>query len=98
MWILTASDNQETGPLIFRLSPGTVKTIGRATRADFMVDAHLISRVHCRLTATNGDQLLVEDLGSTNGTFVNDRRVAHAYLVAGDRLRVGRVELLVGRA
>ena len=97
MWILTASEDQETGPLTFRLSPGALKTIGRAKRADFLVDAHLVSRVHCRLTATTADQLLMEDLGSTNGTYVNGRRIAHAFLVAGDRLRVGRVELVVRR-
>jgi pSer/pThr/pTyr-binding forkhead associated (FHA) protein len=37
------------------------------------------------------------DLSSTNGTFVNDKRIEKARLGAGDRLRVGRVELRVGR-
>jgi len=37
----------------------------------------------------------VEDLDSTNGTFVNDDRVRRARLQAGDRVRVGRVELTV---
>jgi pSer/pThr/pTyr-binding forkhead associated (FHA) protein len=42
-------------------------------------------------------ELEVEDLDSTNGTFVNDQRVRRATLNAGDRLRVGRVELAVTR-
>jgi pSer/pThr/pTyr-binding forkhead associated (FHA) protein len=39
----------------------------------------------------------VLDLKSTNGTFVNDKRVEKATLATGDRLRVGRVELTVER-
>jgi pSer/pThr/pTyr-binding forkhead associated (FHA) protein len=46
------------------------------------------------LTATD-ENLEVLDLKSTNGTFVNDERVEKALLAAGDRLRVGRVELTV---
>jgi len=90
MWIL---QNAET-ETIFRLRSGAIKTVGRAPRADFVVDAALVSRLHCRLTATD-DNLEVVDLSSTNGTFVNDRRVEQAHLSAGDRLRVGRVELIV---
>ena len=82
--------------MTFRLGPGAVKTVGRAPRADFIVDAALVSRVHCRLTAGE-EQLEVVDLSSTNGTFVNDTRVATAKLSKGDRLRVGRVELIVER-
>jgi pSer/pThr/pTyr-binding forkhead associated (FHA) protein len=52
---------------------GSIKTIGRTARADFIVDAALISRLHCRLTADRSDQLVVEDLGSTNGTRVNGK-------------------------
>jgi pSer/pThr/pTyr-binding forkhead associated (FHA) protein len=71
--------------------------MGRATRADFVVDAPLVSRIHCRLSVTREGQLEVEDLRSTNGTFVNDRRVERAVLVPGDRLRLGRAELEVQR-
>jgi len=95
MWILQSSE-PEGGSMTFRLGPGAVKTVGRAPRADFIVDAALVSRVHCRLTAGE-EQLEVVDLSSTNGTFVNDTRVATAKLTKGDRLRVGRVELIVER-
>ena len=53
--------------------------------------------LHCRLSVTPTDTLEVEDLQSTNGTWVNDQRVARLQLAAGDRLRVGRVELTVDR-
>ena len=94
MWILHGSESDDA--LTFRLRPGAIKTIGRAPRADFVVDAALVSRLHCRISATN-DGLEVVDLSSTNGTFVNDQRVEKAQLAAGDRLRVGRVELRVDR-
>ena len=95
MWILQSSP-AASNALTFRLRPGAIKTIGRAPRADFIVDAALVSRLHCRISATH-DTLEVVDLSSTNGTFVNDKRVKNARLAAGDRLRVGRVELLVDR-
>ena len=88
MWILRSDETT------IRLLPGAVKTVGRVTGADFIVDAALVSRVHCRLTATD-DALEVVDLSSTNGTFVNDKRIEKAKLSAGDRLRIGRVELTV---
>jgi pSer/pThr/pTyr-binding forkhead associated (FHA) protein len=92
MWILQGSMPATT----FRLRPGAVKTVGRAPRADFVVDGALVSRLHCRLTA-GADKLEVLDLKSTNGTYVNGRRIEKAHLGDGDRLRVGRVELRVER-
>jgi pSer/pThr/pTyr-binding forkhead associated (FHA) protein len=97
MWTLQTCEPSETGKLTFRLSAGAIKTIGRATRADFVLDAALVSRFHCRLSVTPQDVLEVEDLKSTNGTWVNDRRVERLQLSAGDRLRVGRVELTVAK-
>ncbi len=95
MWILE-SDSAQPDRVTFRLPEGSVKTIGRSTGAEFMVDAALVSRLHCQLSATGGT-LLVRDLGSTNGTFVNGKRVTSSELQDGDRLGVGRVELKVSR-
>ena len=96
MWILRTADHPGEA-FTFRIRPGAVKTLGRAVRADFILDAPLVSRVHCRLTATVDGALEVEDLKSTNGTFVNDRRVKRSPLAPGDRLRVGRVVFGVAR-
>jgi pSer/pThr/pTyr-binding forkhead associated (FHA) protein len=98
MWILQSSQAQ-TGiePLVFRLAPGAVKTIGRSAAADLILDAALVSRLHCRLEA-NDETLEVVDLESTNGVYVNGERVASAHMIPGDRLKVGRVELEVGRS
>jgi pSer/pThr/pTyr-binding forkhead associated (FHA) protein len=93
MWVLRSAENAEF-PVTFRILPGNIKTVGRATRADFIVDAPLVSRLHCRLTA-GAAELEVVDLESTNGTFVNGERVERALLRQGDRLGVGRVELMV---
>jgi pSer/pThr/pTyr-binding forkhead associated (FHA) protein len=98
MWTIQTCEPSETGPLTFRLSAGAVKTVGRANLADIVLDAALVSRFHCRLSVTPTDTLEVEDLQSTNGTWVNDERVGRLQLAAGDRLRVGRVELKVERA
>ena len=93
MWIIKTDDGARA-PFTFRILPGSIKTIGRATRADFIVDASLVSRLHCRLTAGAAGLELV-DLGSTNGTYVNGERVTCAALKIGDRLGVGKVQFLV---
>jgi len=92
-WILESDD---ATPIIFRLPAGSIRTIGRATRADFILDAALVSRLHCRLSA-GATELQVDDLDSTNGTFVNGQRVKRSSLKEGDRLGVGRVELVISR-
>ena len=96
MWILQTSDEaKDLGLFTLRMTPGSIKTVGRVPTADFLIDAALVSRLHCRLTVMPAGHLIVEDLQSTNGTFVNDRRVRRSALVAGDRLRLGRLELIV---
>jgi pSer/pThr/pTyr-binding forkhead associated (FHA) protein len=94
MWVLTESGVEEDG-LTFRLTKGSVRTVGRATRADFIVDASLVSRLHCRLTVRPDGVLEIEDLDSTNGTLVNGKKVERAELKDGDELGIGRVRLKV---
>jgi pSer/pThr/pTyr-binding forkhead associated (FHA) protein len=94
MWTLQSVEPEDAG-LLFRMLPGTLKTLGRAPRADFVVDAALVSRVHCRLTLNDIDQLQLEDLDSTNGTFVNGHKVSKVVLKDGDKLTVGRVQFVV---
>jgi pSer/pThr/pTyr-binding forkhead associated (FHA) protein len=95
MWVLETDD---TGPdrTTFRMTAGSIKTIGRSTGAEFMVEAPLVSRLHCQLSATQ-HALQVKDLNSTNGTYVNGRRVTAAKLQDGDRLRVGRAEFTISK-
>ncbi len=96
MWILrTVTEGQPEKT--FRILPGNERTIGRATGADFIIDAALVSRVHCRVTALTGGELEIKDLESTNGTYVNGERIETARLASGDRLQVGRVEFVALR-
>jgi pSer/pThr/pTyr-binding forkhead associated (FHA) protein len=96
MWLLRTPE-KASSPFTFRIPPGKVKTIGRAPNVDFIVDATLVSRLHCRLSA-GATELYVEDLDSTNGTFVNGERVQRAALKSGDTLGVGEVEFVIARA
>ena len=97
MWILQSPADDEGDSFTFRMPPGSIKTVGRAPRADFVVDAALVSRLHCRLTASD-EGVDVVDLDSTNGTYINDARVKTGCIKSGDRLRVGRVEFQVNSA
>ena len=96
MWLLKTAEDADA-PFLFRILPGSIKTVGRAPRADFIVDAALVSRLHCRLTA-GATELEMVDLDSTNGTYVNGERAERAILKNGDRLGVGRVDLFVEKS
>ena len=95
MWTLQGSE-PDLGALSFHLSAPVTRTLGRAHDADFIVDAPLVSRLHCRIEAGR-EVLRVIDLASTNGTFVNGERIEQSELREGDRLRVGRVDFTVSR-
>ena len=96
MWTLRTVGNSD-GEQVFRILPGNTRTVGRATGADFIVDAPLVSRVHCRVNALPTGELEIRDLESTNGTFVNGKRVEQVRLAAGDRIQIGRVELIASK-
>lgn len=93
MWILRTV-GEGVPEQTFRVLPGVARTVGRAVGADFIVDAALVSRVHCRLTAFPDGGLELRDMESTNGTFVNGRRIQTARLTPGDRVQIGRIELV----
>jgi pSer/pThr/pTyr-binding forkhead associated (FHA) protein len=93
MWVIRSGEGAPA-PCAFRLLPGNAKTVGRAAGADFILDAALVSRLHCRLTA-GAAEIEVEDLDSTNGTYVNGARVTRARVRRGDRLKIGHVDFVV---
>ena len=68
--------------------------IGRATECDISVQADEISRRHALVKPTM-DGLSVEDLGSSNGTYINAKRVQQGFLNPGDELRLDAVRFIV---
>lgn len=70
-------------------SLGDELTVGRAAGCEITLDDNYASQVHARLF-TRDDQLYVEDLGSTNGTYLNRRKVsAPMVLSRGDQVQIG---------
>ena len=73
-------------------TPSGVVSIGREAGNTVQLDDHEISRRHAEIHRV-GDAFVVGDLGSSNGTYVNERRVERAELSNGDRIRLGRTVL-----
>ena len=67
-------------------------TIGRAQDADIPVRDILLSRNHCRLEPS-GENWIVTDLGSKNGTYLGYRQITRHQLKDGDELRLGRTRM-----
>jgi pSer/pThr/pTyr-binding forkhead associated (FHA) protein len=68
--------------------------VGRRQDCQLRIPTKDVSRQHCVLLVEN-DTLIAKDLGSSNGTFINGKRIAESKLKPGDRLRVGPVTFIV---
>jgi len=62
--------------------------IGRSSELDMVLVEDMVSRRHSKITVTD-DQIFIQDLGSTNGTFVNGEKVKRARIAEGDRILIG---------
>ena len=63
--------------------------IGRSSKADIQIDQESVSRNHCKIINT-GKTIMLRDLGSTNGTYINDELVDEYVLRDGDFIKIGR--------
>ncbi len=72
---------------------GTV-VIGRQTECEIPIPSEEVSRRHAELRVTP-DGIMVEDLGSSNGTYVNDKRITRQLMKAGDELRLDTIRFLL---
>ncbi len=63
--------------------------VGRSSKVDIQIDEESISRNHA-VIENNGDDIVVRDLNSTNGTYVNDRPINQHRLLDGDQIKIGR--------
>lgn len=72
----------------FPLGEGQEIVIGRSSELDMVLVEEMVSRKHARIALTDG-VINIEDLGSTNGTFVNGEKVDRGTLREGDRVLIG---------
>jgi len=64
-------------------------TLGRSNKCDIQIDQESVSRAHSKIL-NGGKSVRIRDLGSTNGTYVNDELVEERTLVDGDLIKIGR--------
>ena len=91
-WALVVERGPRAG-MTFMLVNGTT-IVGRHAESDILLDDVTVSRQHCQFQVST-ETLSVEDLGSMNGTYVNENRVANANLEPGDEVLIGRFQFLV---
>jgi pSer/pThr/pTyr-binding forkhead associated (FHA) protein len=72
----------------FPLPPNSEIVVGRSSDLDMVLVEDMVSRRHAKISV-NGDTVTIQDLGSTNGTFVNGERVERMALTDGDRVLIG---------
>ena len=72
----------------FAVPDGGELIIGRSGERDIVLEEEMVSRQHAKVRA-EGEELILVDLGSTNGTFVNGEKVRRIALNSGDRLLIG---------
>ncbi len=72
-------------------------TVGRVSDNNFEVPDQSVSSHHCEILL-KGNDVVVKDLNSTNGTFINSERVTEAVLKPGQVLRLGQIELRLENA
>jgi hypothetical protein len=89
--LLIKTSGFDSRPLELRLG---VNRVGRDPDNDFPINHSTISIHHCELILSN-DGIVLHDLDSTNGSFVNGQPVAEVWLEPGQTVRLGDVELLV---
>jgi pSer/pThr/pTyr-binding forkhead associated (FHA) protein len=93
-WALTIERGPQTG-LTYVLGPGNT-VAGRSGDCGIFLADVTVSREHARFSVDSRG-LSMTDLGSTNGTYVNDRRHEAGMLQEGDRLLIGKFHLRVSR-
>lgn len=88
---LIVLSGSEVGKM-FKLDEGET-VVGRSHRADIRLDDDSISRMHIKVDLS-GTSVILEDLGSSNGTLVNGDRITRAQLRDGDKIRLGDTTIL----
>ncbi len=71
----------------------SVTTIGRGETCEIRLPVPSVSRNHCQINVS-GDEVTVKDLGSANGTYVNNNRITETKINPGDRISIGPIPLV----
>jgi two-component system cell cycle response regulator len=87
--VVTVVSGPSTGRVFSVLPDGEETIIGRGKEAHARIDDAGASRAHARIVSNEDGVYSIEDLGSTNGTFVDGNRVQRAELQSGDRIHIG---------
>jgi pSer/pThr/pTyr-binding forkhead associated (FHA) protein len=96
-WFLEGCLDEQSIATCFRVGKSPY-TVGRAAHTDFCLPSRNVSKVHAELILA-GDHVLVRDLGSTNGTFVNGRRITTPTPIGeGDLLQFSDMEFRLGHS
>lgn len=91
-------DKEKSVELVF--NPSQRLNVGRTKENDLMLDDASVSKIHASLVLNAENQLMVADTGSTNGTFINDQRIAYgkAFMINdGARVKFGTIEVFFRR-
>ena len=91
--ILTVMSGPDMG-FRFRIKSNVVAGVGRDVENEVVLDDPATSRHHAQIEFRDGAFVLI-DLGSANGTLVNDQRVTERSLSDGDRIKVGQDEMVI---
>ena len=70
-------------------------TIGRGSANAFQILDNKASRVHAQISVQDDNSIVLEDLNSSNGTFVNEQKVKKETLRPGDEIRIGSTILVI---
>ena len=75
--------------------PGQMTVIGRREDCGLRIPLGDVSRKHCSILVTDDGGLRLQDLGSSNGTYVNGRRVQESPVLPGDVIQIGSLKFLL---
>ena len=96
VFFLVPQDSRHKG-IAWKLLAGATITIGREAHCDIVLDDAAVSKTHVRLDFAS-DGVRVRDVGSGNGTFIDERRISSAAWPPGSVLRLGAIKLALASA
>jgi len=94
MAIFLISTSETAGPPI-EVSSGKVLLFGRSSTADIVVENSQVSGKHVEIEFSDNQFLIIKDLNTTNGSFLNDDRILVSKMELGDTLKIGPYEYII---